>query len=271
MSVYAIGDVQGCFAQLESLLDRIDFDSARDRLWFVGDLVNRGPRSLEVLRFVKALGESAVSVLGNHDFHLLMVAHSFSKKKERDTLDDVLAAPDHDELLSWLRGRPLMHVEDNDVLLHAGLLPAWSIAYARELAREVERALRAANYRDFLRVLYGDAPREWNDELSGHDRLRVIVNVLTRLRICDSDGRMKLDHKSEPRNAPAGYFPWFDAPRRASASARVICGHWASLGLVRRQNLLALDTGCVWGRRLTAVRLSDRKMFAVRCAAARSQ
>ncbi|MGH8727501.1 MAG: symmetrical bis(5'-nucleosyl)-tetraphosphatase [Burkholderiales bacterium] len=265
MSVYAIGDVQGCFAELESLLDKISFDRASDRLWFVGDLVNRGPQSLEVLRFVKNLGASAISVLGNHDIHLLAVAEGGTRAKAKDTFDDVLAAPDRDELLDWLRQRPLMHVDNDDVLVHAGLLPGWTVAYAQALASEVEETLRVDSYREFLRILYGDAPEQWSEELSGYDRLRVIINALTRLRICTKQGAMDFSHKAGLEKIPPDYFPWFDAPNRASVNARVICGHWSALGLLLRPNLLALDSGCVWGRALSAVRLRDLALFQVEC------
>jgi bis(5'-nucleosyl)-tetraphosphatase (symmetrical) len=265
MATYAIGDVQGCYGALARLLETIRFDPAKDRLWFVGDLVNRGEESLAVLRFVKALNESAITVLGNHDLHLLMVAEGFARKKDNDTIDDVLNAPDHDELLSWLRQCPLLHVERDDVLVHAGLLPSWSVAQAQSLAREVESVLRGENYRDFLRVLYGNAPSAWSEELSGFARLRVIVNAMTRLRICTPEGVMDFSHKEGAENLPPGCLPWFDVQDRASASARVICGHWAALNLVARGNLLAIDTGCVWGRRLTAVRLHDQKVFQEEC------
>ena len=265
MAIYAIGDVQGCYEALAKLIELIRFDPAADRLWFVGDLVNRGPQSLEVLRYVKSLGDRAVSVLGNHDFHLLMVVEGFSETKEKDTIGDVLTALDRDELITWLRHRPLVHVEDNNLLVHAGLLPSWSVSQAQAHAREVEFTLRSENYRDFLRVLYGDAPKTWSEQLSGFERLRVVVNAMVRLRICTAEGVMDFSHKAGAENLPSGYFPWFDVPARASASARVIFGHWSALGLLLRDNLLALDTGCVWGRSLTAVRLHDRKLFQATC------
>ncbi|MGH8773493.1 MAG: symmetrical bis(5'-nucleosyl)-tetraphosphatase, partial [Burkholderiales bacterium] len=256
---------------LSRLIEKTHFDPATDRLWFVGDLVNRGRQSLEVLRFVKELGDSAVCVLGNHDVHLMMVADGFSKTKPKDTIDDVLAAPDRDELLLWLRFRPMLHRAGNDVLVHAGLLPSWTIAQAQVLAREVESALRGEDYRDFLSVLYGNAPTIWSEDLSRYDRMRMIVNTLTRLRICTREGVMDFSHKAGLENLPKGYFSWFDTPNRASASARIICGHWSALGLLLRADLLALDSGCVWGGRLSAVRLEDRRLFQVSCAQARSR
>ena len=265
MAVYAIGDLQGCFEPLERLVAKIGFDPGRDRLWFVGDLVNRGPDSLRCLRFVKALGDSAVTVLGNHDLHLVCVAEGVEKSKRRDTLDEVLGAPDRDELVAWLRHRPLMHVEDGKVLVHAALMPEWTIAKARSLAGEVEAALRGPDYRSLLARMYGDEPDRWSDELRGIDRLRVITNAMTRLRVVDEDGAMVLRYKGEPGEASQEWTPWFDVPGRRSRGHPIVCGHWSALGLCVRDDLLALDSGCVWGRSLTAIRLEDRKLFEVRC------
>jgi len=265
MATYAIGDLQGCFEPLERLLASIAFDRARDRLWFVGDLVNRGPDSLACLRFVKSLGDAAVAVLGNHDLHLVCLAEGVQERRARDTLDDVLEAPDRGELLAWLRHRPLFHAEGSHALVHAGLLPQWSVKRARELAREVEAALRADDYRKFLERMYGDKPAAWDDSLSGIDRLRVIVNAMTRLRVVDASGAMVLNFKGEPDEAREGWTPWFDAPARRSADHTVVCGHWSALGLEIRPDLLSLDSGCVWGRCLTAVRLEDRRVFQADC------
>jgi len=265
MSTYAIGDVQGCATPLRQLLQTFGFDRARDRLWFVGDLVNRGPDSLATLRLVKDLGDAAVTVLGNHDFHLLAVAAGHAKKHRSDTLDQVLAAPDCGELLDWLRRRPLLHVEDHRALVHAGLLPQWSVATARVLAQEVETALRGADWRDFLATLYGDTPDAWSEDLRGANRLRVIVNAMARMRFCTAAGTIELRTKGETADAPPGYFPWFDAPGRASRDHTLVCGHWSTLGLLLRPGLLALDSGCVWGGSLSAVRLEDRTLFQVPC------
>jgi bis(5'-nucleosyl)-tetraphosphatase (symmetrical) len=265
MATYAIGDVQGCFDALERLFDKFQFNRGRDRLWFVGDLVNRGPDSLATLRLVKGLGGSAVTVLGNHDFHLLAVAAGHAKKHRSDTLDQVLAAPDSEELLGWLRQRPMLHVEGSWAMVHAGLLPQWSIAGARTLAQEVEDELRGANWRKFLAELYGDKPDSWSESLRGADRLRVIVNAMARMRFCTADGTIELRTKGETAKAPPGFFPWFDAPGRASRDHTLICGHWSTLGLKLRSDLLALDSGCVWGGSLSAVRLEDRKLFQVPC------
>jgi len=262
---YAIGDLQGCFTPLERLLERIHFDPARDRLWFVGDLVNRGPESLQCLRFVKSLGERAVTVLGNHDLHLVCVAEGLEKQKGRDTLDDILKAPDRDELIAWLRTRALMHVEGGIAMVHAGLMPQWTIAQARALAGEVEAALSGPGYRRFLEKMYGDKPERWSDDLEGNDRLRAIVNAMTRLRVVDDEGRMVLKFKGEPGDAHDGWTPWFDVPARRSRDHAIVCGHWSALGLVVREDLLALDSGCIWGRALTAVRLSDRALYSVEC------
>ena len=265
MATYAIGDVQGCMDELEALLGTCAFDAARDRLWFVGDLVNRGPDSLGVLRFVRGLGDRAVAVLGNHDLHLLCVAEGFAKPRKDDTLADVLAARDGGALLGWLRARPLMYAEADRVLVHAGLLPQWSLAKALALAGEVEAALRGPEYRNFLARLYGSEPFDWDDALAGPDRLRVIVNAMTRMRFCTDEGTMEFRSKGGLDSAPDGYRAWFRVPGRGSAGSTVICGHWSALGLRVEPGLIALDTGCVWGGALSAVRLDDGQLFQVPC------
>ena len=266
MATYAIGDVQGCYDQLMRLLERCDYDERRDTLWFVGDLVNRGPQSLAAVRFVKGLGERAVTVLGNHDLSLLVVAEGAHKGHASDTFGDVLAAPDREELLAWLRRQKMMHARGGYAMVHAGLLPQWSIPAALGLAAEAEAALRGPGYSGFLRSLYGNRPARWSDDLAGHDRLRIIVNAMTRMRLAAADGTMEFSHKLGLASAPAGYVPWFDAPRRASRDTPVIFGHWAALGLVVREDVVCLDSGCVWGRRLTALRLEDRRLFECDCA-----
>lgn len=263
MATYAVGDIQGCFDSFRRLLDLVRFDPARDRLWLVGDLVNRGPHSLETLRFVKDLGEAAITVLGNHDLHLVMLAEGHSKKRDDDTLDAILAAPDRAELLDWLRRRPMMHVENGHALVHAGLLPQWTVTKARKLAGEVEAALRAENYREFLAHMWGSEPPCWRKDLSGWPRLRVIVNAMTRMRFCSATGVMEFRSKGEITSAPPGYLPWFDAPERRSADHVLVTGHWSALGLKMTDNLLALDTGCLWGGHLSAVCLEDRAVFQV--------
>lgn len=258
MARWAIGDVQGCCEELEQLLARIRYSSDRDRLWFVGDLVNRGPCSLQALRLVRALGANAVSVLGNHDLHLLAVALAGAKLRRTDTLSDILAARDRDALLEWLLTLPLAHFEPehDDLLLHAGVLPQWSVSETLELAREVERALQH-DARALLLEMYGDQPDRWQPTLSAAERLRLTINVLTRLRFCTADGRIDLKQKGRPDSAPRPWLPWFRVPGRASRAARIVFGHWSALGLLREPGLLALDTGCVWGGALTAVNLDD--------------
>jgi len=261
MATYAIGDLQGCVDELRRLLAAFEFDASRDRLWFVGDLVNRGPSSLETLRLVRSFGDVAVCVLGNHDFHLLCRAEGFARRHADDTLDPVLGAPDAAELLDWLRHRPMLHEERGFAMVHAGLLPQWSLARARALAREVETALRGPHYREFLRHLYGARPNRWREDLAGWDRLRVIVNAMARLRFCTEDGEMLLEVKRE--EAPPGARRWFEL--RPADEPPIVFGHWSTLGLVMTEKVLALDTGCVWGGRLTAVRLEDRALFQVPC------
>ena len=265
MSTYAIGDVQGCYDALRRLLDAIDFDPAHDVLWFVGDLVNRGPQSLETLRFVRSLGERAVTVLGNHDLSLLVIAAGHSKPHRGDTIDQVLYAPDREALLDWLRHQKLMHAEDGYAMVHAGLLPQWTIEQALELAGEVETALQGPEHGALLREMYGNKPDRWDESLTGYDRLRVVVNAMTRLRLCDAAGRMEFSHKTGLDSAPQGFMPWFEVPERASAGTTIVFGHWAALGLVMRTDVAAIDTGCVWGRELTALRLRDRRLFQCRC------
>lgn len=267
MATYAVGDIQGCFASLQALLEKCSFSPEFDRLWLVGDLVNRGPRSLETLRFVKGLGDRAVTVLGNHDLSLLMAAEGFGKRHRSDTIDDILAAPDRDELLHWLRHQCLMHVRGDYAMVHAGLLPAWSVAEARALAGEVEQALQAENYREFLANMWGSEPGSWDSSLTGWPRLRVIVNAMTRMRFCSSAGEMDFKAKGELSQAPAGYLPWFEVPGRRSAATVLVTGHWSALGLRLEPNLLALDSGCLWGGKLSALRLEDRALFQVDCAA----
>lgn len=263
MARYAIGDVQGCHDELIQLVARIGFDAAHDRLWFVGDLVNRGPKSLEVLRTVRGLGEAALVVLGNHDLHLIAVAEGLARKRADDTLDDVLAAPDRDELLAWLRTRPLMHVENDYAMVHAGLLPAWTVPRAQELAGEVERALQGPAYRDFLANMYGSTPAAWDDRLEGWERLRVIVNAMTRIRFMNRAGQMELKNKAAA--PPPGFAAWYEArPQRDEPS--LLCGHWSTLGLKLDARVTMLDTGCVWGGALSALRLEDRWLAQQPCA-----
>lgn len=261
MACYVIGDVQGCYAALQKLLDQLAFDPAEDELVFVGDLVNRGLGSLETLRFIKGLGERARVVLGNHDLFLLALAEGFVRAKADDTLDAVLSAPDREELLHWLRQQPLARREGDALVVHAGLLPAWSTHQAIVLSAEVESALQGPDWRSFLGALWGNKPGHWDDALQGMDRLRVIVNGMTRLRFVTADGDIDFKYKGERDGAPAGLLPWFEVPGRRSAGETILCGHWSALGLMLRPDVLALDSGCVWGGMLTALRLPDRVVF----------
>ncbi|HEX6692619.1 MAG TPA: symmetrical bis(5'-nucleosyl)-tetraphosphatase [Burkholderiales bacterium] len=261
MATYAIGDVQGCFDELKQLLVEIDLKK-RDRLWFVGDLVNRGPKSLEVLRFVRDLGERAVVVLGNHDLHLVTQHEGFERKRKDDTFQDVLGARDAVELIDWLRTRPMMHVDEGHAMVHAGLLPGWSIKKALALGKEAEKALRAEDYREFLKNMYGSKPEEWNDSLAGWDRLRVIVNAMTRMRFCTPAGKMEFHAKGA--KPPAGYRPWYQT--RPAAETPIVFGHWSQLGLRVDPRATCLDSGCVWGGSLSALRLEDRALYQIRCA-----
>lgn len=268
MATYAIGDLQGCFTPLQRLLGYLDFSPTVDRLWFVGDLVNRGPQSLEVLRFVRNLGPAAITVLGNHDLHLVMQAAGFGKANREDTLAEILAAPDRDVLLDWLRQRPLFHVEGDMAMVHAGLLPCWDIEQAQTLSDEVSAALTAPDYVDFLANMWGSEPNCWHEGLGQWDRLRVVVNAMTRMRFVTPEGCMELrasGAKGPPERGPEKCLPWFSAPNRRSATHTIICGHWSALGLRIQDNLLALDSGCLWGGCLSAVRLEDRRVFQMPC------
>jgi bis(5'-nucleosyl)-tetraphosphatase (symmetrical) len=257
VSRIAIGDVQGCHAELLQLLERCKYSADRDRLWFTGDLVNRGPSSLATLRYVRSLGDNAITVLGNHDLHLLALALGAKRKpKSGDTLEDVLNARDRDVLIEWLLTRPLAHFDETsgDLLVHAGVVPQWSVDQTLSLAREVEAALRS-NPRTLFNTMYGDEPDQWSDSLEGADRLRFAINVLTRLRVCTADGRIDLKMKGPANEIRAPYRAWFEHEKRRTRDARVIFGHWSALGLVHRKNVIGLDTGCVWGGALTALDL----------------
>lgn len=265
MSSYVIGDVQGCDDELAELLALIRFNAAVDHVYFVGDLVNRGPKSAEVLRRVKALADmgAADSVLGNHDFFLIMAFEGFSKLHEGDTLDQVLRQPDARDLVVWLRQRPLLIEVVSYVIVHAGLLPAWTVADASALAREIEHELRGPYYREFLRTLFGNEPRSWHDDLVGVARNRATVNAFARLRFCTAFSEIEFHEKRDASYAPAGFAPWFALPGRRSANAHLISGHWSSEGLRLLPNASLLDSGCLWGGALTAMRLEDRAIFQV--------
>jgi len=270
MSTWAIGDIQGCADELDALLDRIAPDPATDRLWLVGDLVNRGPDSLRVLRRVRELGELAVVVLGNHDLHLLAVAMGAQQSKRKDTLEGVLGAPDREPLLEWLRQRPLLHHDAalGHTLVHAGLPPAWDLATAQGCAREVEAMLRGPDYQRFLTVMYGDQPSRWDPTLAGDDRIRYSINAMTRMRMLTPSGELMLEPKGPPSDTPE-LIPWFDHPdARWRGQTRVVSGHWSTLGVVSQDQYLHLDGGCVWGGELVAVRLEDGHRECLGCTAA---
>jgi bis(5'-nucleosyl)-tetraphosphatase (symmetrical) len=262
LAVFAIGDLQGCYDPFRRLLDKIRFDPATDHIWLTGDLVNRGPKSLKTLRFVKSLGDAVKLVLGNHDLHLLALANDIGITNNRfDSLWKILAAEDCDELLDWLRFKPLAHYspEMKTLLVHAGLPPQWSVKKTLKRAAEVEAALQRDDYRQFLKKMYGNTPDKWSGKLSGNDRLRFIVNCLTRARMLDSDGRLDFSHNGHPDAARKGLMPWFDAPSAKWHGTRIVFGHWSALGLLVEDDLISVDTGCVWGRQLTAVRLDKNK------------
>lgn len=270
MPTFAIGDLQGCYDELMDLLDLVRFDPGRDRLWFTGDLVNRGPRSLDCIRFVKRLGNGAVTVLGNHELHLLAIGNGQAQYLHAgDTLDEILGAQDCAELLGWLRGLPLVHRDEQSgfTMLHAGLPPQWRLDQAVEYAREVEQALRGTRHRDYFANMYGNEPDCWSPGLGGWDRLRFITNCFSRMRYCSADGRLDLEEKGAPGTQPEAALPWFEIAGRKSRYDKIIFGHWAALRDYRRDygrfNVYPLDMGCVWGGELAALRLEDERYFSV--------
>lgn len=256
MAVYAIGDIQGCLSSLQSLLDKVKFDPGSDRVWFVGDLVNRGPQSLETLRFIRGLGDSAITVLGNHDLHMMAISQGLRPQTHRDNISDVLAAPDRDELFDWIRRKPLMHHDATlgFTMVHAGFSPSWDLHEAQCCAAEVESVLQSSDYRKFISQMYGDEPRRWEGNVTGIERWRYIVNCFTRLRFCDVDGRLTLKEKGSP-SQHEGLLPWFQVPGRKSVDLRIVFGHWSTLGRYQGDNVYCLDSGCVWGGEMTALRL----------------
>ena len=258
MAVYAIGDVQGCLDSLQLLLDRIHYNPQYDQLCFTGDLVNRGPDSLGVLRFVKSL-PNAVSVLGNHDLHLLAVASAHAPEKKRDTFSEILASHDREELLAWLRNCPLVYNDQkhNFLLLHAGALPSWNLNTLLSLADEATEYIRKSDHNSLFKHMYGDTPDHWDDDLGGWARIRVIINAFTRLRYCDATGRMDLREKRQPGKQASHLLPWFQVPKRKTAEQRIIFGHWSTLGAWNDNGVIAIDSGCLWGNKLTAVRLDS--------------
>ena len=269
MSTYAVGDIQGCLAPLRCLLELVDFNPALDRLWVAGDMVNRGPESLETLRFLRGLGDSLSAVLGNHDLHLLAIAYGHKSPSKSDTLDLILEAPDREELFQWLRQWPLIHTDSelNYTMVHAGIPPQWDLPSALKYSAEVERVLRD-DYAvsDFLKAMYGNHPAQWREDLQGQERLRIITNYLTRMRYCKADGELNLASKTSPEFPPEHYAPWFSFQQRLSAEDKLIVGHWAALkGISNTPKVFALDTGCVWGGQLTLLRLEDEQRFHCDC------
>lgn len=267
MSQYVIGDVQGCFDELQQLLEQIQFNPENDRLLFAGDLVNRGPKSLDVLRFVKSLGDSADTVLGNHDMHLLAVAHKNFSHASGKSLDPVLKAGDRIDLIEWLRHRPmLIHVAElQSTVIHAGLPPQWTLEEAKKHASELEIRLQSNKADRYFKEMYGNKPLKWRSDLKGMKRLRFITNCFTRLRYCNSKGKLALNEKGSPSGTRERIMPWFDVPGRKTANERILFGHWSTLGLLSRNNATCLDTGCLWGGTLTAMRLEDSEVFQLKC------
>ena len=270
MARYAIGDIQGCMASLDRLLSLISYSPGRDQLWLVGDLVNRGPRSLDVLRWAIEHDDSITCVLGNHDLHLLARVAGTASEKKRDTLDDVLKAPDLDRIIDWLRARPLFHVDGKLAMVHAGLHPQWSIATAQSLAAEVSAQLKGPGWRAVLASLGSGTPPRWHAKLGGGDQVRAVLAYLTRARTLHADGRVEPHFDDHPSKAPADVTPWFAMPERAWATHTVVFGHWAALGLDIGAHHVALDTGCVWGKSLTAYRLDDKMVFQAKAVEAAS-
>lgn len=270
MSTYAIGDIQGCYKPFVCLLEQVAFDPKKDRLWLAGDMVNRGPDSLKTLRYIHSLGDAVVAVLGNHDLHLLAIAHGFQNPKPKDTLQPILDAPDREVLLGWLQGLPLIHHDSSlgYTLVHAGIPPQWSLSSALKLAGEVEEALQGKNAKQYFANMYGNQPELWSKQLKGYDRLRLITNYFTRMRFITEEGALDLNNKRQPSKALAGTMPWFQHPARKTRDEKLIFGHWAALqGELSEANLFALDTGCVWGGKLTTLRLEDQQVFSCACPA----
>jgi bis(5'-nucleosyl)-tetraphosphatase (symmetrical) len=266
MALYLIGDVQGCDDALERLLQHIDFSPSRDKLYMLGDMVNRGPQNLQVLRRLMEFGSSAQCVLGNHDLHLLAVSLGARKSNDSDTIQDVLNAPERDALLHWLRHQHMALHIGNVLLVHAGVLPQWTAEKTMALAGEVESLLRSDALGDFIAHMYGGMPNQWDDALTGHDRIRIIVNAFTRMRYCNAQGAMDFSYKKSPENAPVGQIPWFDLPNRLTQQTVVAFGHWSTLQLAPRADVVCLDDGCLWGGCLSALRLEDANLRDARLA-----
>lgn len=268
MATYVIGDLQGCLTPLLQLLEQVSYHSENDKLWFAGDLINRGQESLKTLRFIKSLGEKATVVLGNHDLHLLAVAHGYGKLGRKDTLTEILTANDRDDLMDWLRQQPLFHYDKklNVAMVHAGIPPCWDLNTTQILATEVETKLRSNSVDEYFSAMYGNKPNKWSDDLTGMDRLRSITNYLTRMRFCNAKSKLDLKSKESINTAEKGYQPWFNYPLQIPKGCHIVFGHWAALeGNTEKEHIHALDTGCVWGGSLTALRLNDMQRFSTPC------
>ncbi len=270
MSTYAIGDLQGCYSELQDLLDKINFDETNDQLWFVGDIVNRGPESLACLRFVKSLGTNAKTALGNHDLHLLAIANKVRKPHRKDTFDEILNAEDSKELFDWIRQQPLLvtNTDLNFTMVHAGLPPQWTLEQAKQLAQETESLLQSKQFDDFIHNMYGDQPDTWSDTLKDDDRHRFIINAFTRIRYLDKNGKLDIKENGAPGTQPKSLTPWYAIPERKTKKDKIIFGHWSTVHLgnennFKQYNVYPLDTGCLWGGELTAMRLQDEKLFSV--------
>ena len=270
MSTYAIGDIQGCYSELQNLLNEINFDERKDELWFTGDLVNKGPKSLQTLRFIKALGVNAKITLGNHDLHLLAVAKNIRPLLKKDTIQEILAADDVEELIDWLKSRPLLITDDNlnFTMVHAGLPPQWSLENAKEFAKECELILQSEKINKLLAEMYGDTPNIWSDSLQDYAKQRFIINCFTRIRFCNSDGMLDFDTKVAPGKQNTSLIPWYSLPNRKTKDNKIIFGHWSTVHIgneknFKQYNVYPIDTGCLWGGRLTAMRLEDEKIFSV--------
>ncbi|WP_347988240.1 symmetrical bis(5'-nucleosyl)-tetraphosphatase [Methylomonas sp. AM2-LC] len=271
MAIYAIGDVQGCYDELRRLLDLIKFDPGVDQIWLAGDLVNRGPKSLETLRFVKGLGESAITVLGNHDLHLIATVVAMGKSGKKDTLTPILQAADCAELIDWLRRQPLFYHNQQFCMFHAGLPPQWDFELTQKMAKEAEQAMQGSDYERFFKSMYGNKPAVWQDDLHKTDRMRFTINCLTRLRYCTADGVMDFSQSGPPGSQPTGLIPWFAVPGRKSLDMRIIFGHWSTLGFYQGHNCYGIDTGCLWGGQLTALKLGEQpQVYAIDCQAAQN-
>jgi len=259
MTTYAIGDIQGCYKELRELLTLINFNSDKDQLWFVGDLVNRGPDSLSVLRFIKTLGENAISVLGNHDLHMLGVLYGIETPRKKDTFNEILVATDRDSIIEWVCHRPMVHIDkaSKHILVHAGIYPSWSVEEAQSYANEMEQVLRNGEAINFIKHMYGSEPSQWSDELTGWERLRFITNSFTRMRFCTEDLQLDMKHKGQPGTQPQSLTPWFELRNSALREYRIVMGHWSTLGKVDDPQLISIDTGCLWGGKLTAYALDQ--------------